>query len=180
MRKRATVICILFLDIDGCLNDHTMDPIAESTTILPRCVACLNRIIDATDCRIVIVSAWRYMILKGAMTLQGFEYLLQTHGVHAKGRLIGTTRLDWEPDAYRSKERGRQVREWLWQHAPADTYPHVALDDLDLGYTDLGIPFVLVDGMFGLCDADAREAIAILCPDANEDTAEFVPPSKGA
>jgi len=67
---------VLFLDIDGVLNGHDFDVAAQSTRIQYRCVRQLNRIIKATECKIVLCSAWRYMLLKRprhkpAMTLTG-------------------------------------------------------------------------------------------------------------
>lgn len=169
-------VTIIFLDIDGVLNDHTADPIAESATLLPRCVEQLNRIIDATDCRIVLVSAWRYMVSNAAITLHGFEYLLRTHLIHAKGRLIGMTRSDWESSGIQSSERGRQVQEWLDQHHASGIGRYVAIDDLDLGYSEFGIPLVDTDGRVGLTEVEADKVIAILCPPVgnDDDTAEML------
>jgi len=90
---------IIFLDIDGVLNNHVFDRIAGSSTILPVCVGQLNRIIHATGAAVVLSSAWRYMCLDGkefpaGMTLKGFEYMLRTHGVTQRISIIGHT----EPD----------------------------------------------------------------------------------
>jgi hypothetical protein len=41
---------VLFLDIDGVLNDHAYDERAESTTLLRPCVDRLNRVLDETGC----------------------------------------------------------------------------------------------------------------------------------
>lgn len=154
---------ILFLDIDGVLNDHKSDPLAESTTILPRCVEQLNRILDTTKCRVVLVSAWRYMHHGGAMTLAAMEYLFRTHWIHVKdGVLIDVTRRDWEPYEMRATERGRQVREWLSRHDHGGVGAFVALDDMDLGYTHYNIPFVDTDGKVGLTEVEADKVIEIL------------------
>ncbi len=94
---------ILFLDIDGVLNGHEKYPDSPYTTIRPDCIAHLNAVVKATDCRIVISSAWRYMLIqqnrrhKPPMTLMGFGYMMHTHGLtRASSLLIGHTRADEE------------------------------------------------------------------------------------
>jgi len=116
---------ILFLDIDGVLNDHEFDEDAKSSTISRECADRLNRILEATKAMIVLSSAWRYMVLKNAMTLTGFEYLLRTHWIVANGRLIGTTREDSSPN----EPRRNQILEYVEKHKPERW---VAIDDLDL------------------------------------------------
>lgn len=57
-------------------------------------------------------------------------------------------------------QRGRQIATWLEGHGrPA---AHVVLDDLDLGISDCGHPFVRTDGKVGLTDDDASLAIEFL------------------
>lgn len=153
---------ILFLDIDGVLNTRTsFNAIAQSNTILPVAVASLNCVIEATDCKIVLISAWRYMIHGGAMTLAGFEYLLRTHGIHCAGRLIDITRLDHDTGS--RTERGEQVREWMAQRHPwmaPPIYPYVIIDNDDLGYD--GMPFVKTNENIGMTIRDALRACELL------------------
>lgn len=152
---------ILFLDIDGVLNLHEYNEKAESNTINPVFVKNLNHVLDSTNCNIVITSAWRYMILKNAMTLQGFEYLLRTHGIHCVGKLIGTTRLD--KDVNDKTERGKQIQDWIIRNMmwlPANTVWAI-VDDLDLGLT-LAYPEYAVIVKNGLNEAAANKLIKIL------------------
>lgn len=132
---------ILFLDIDGVLNDHT------SNTIDRTCVHVLNQIIAATDCKIVLCSAWRYMILHGAMTLKGFEHLLRSHDCN--GDLIGHTR----QEKLTEDNRAGLVQEWLDQNSNPD---YVILDDMDLGYTDAGMNLIQINGSTGLQRSDVQ------------------------
>lgn len=82
---------VIFLDIDGVLNDHTQMENHYCGTKY-ECVQQFNRILDAVpEAKIVISSAWRYMILRGDVTLKGFEMLLLTHGVKCHERVIGHT-----------------------------------------------------------------------------------------
>lgn len=105
---------ILFLDIDGVLNGHQILREAGCCGIDPRCVRHLNLVLRRTGCKIVLSSAWRYMIHCKAMKLDGFWYMLRTHGFTNNGNgnpIIGLTRKD--KDVGDSNERGRQIREWL-------------------------------------------------------------------
>jgi len=115
---------ILFLDIDGCLNGHEYDAKAESSWIKPECVIHLNRVLTSTGCNIVISSAWRYMILNGACTLRGFEYLLRTHRVHCKDLLVGTLDFDEIQD---ESGRANLIKKWVEEHKPIRW---AVLDDL--------------------------------------------------
>lgn len=152
---------IIFLDIDGCMNDHTYNKAAASTTILPRCVEQLNYILDETDGNIVLISAWRYMILKEAMTLRGFEYLLRTHVMHCVGRLIGYTNFDID---VKNPERAEQIKKWMNKNnfQPAINN-YVILDDFNFYRGSiLENNFIWIEGKIGLTKEDADSAIAIL------------------
>lgn len=151
---------VIFLDIDGVLNGHDFDRDALSNTINRRCVKLLNWILKQTDARIVLSSAWRYMIHGGGCTLLGFEYLLRSHGVIA-GRLIGATCLDetqWVT-------RGRQIASFRDRHV-SPLARCLAIDDGDdedsYGLRSCGIPWLRTDASTGLVFDDACRAISIL------------------
>lgn len=146
---------LLFLDLDGVANNHAYNETSQSTTFLPRCVDQLNRIIEATDCRLVLSSAWRYMLIGRAMTLCGFEYLLRSHGVAAQGRLVGMTPADEE-----WSQRESQIKEFLRGRVDVDGW--CVLDDLPLMLYPEQWRFVRVDGSIGLTEKDADRAIAVL------------------
>lgn len=163
----------LFLDIDGVLNVHDFCPNAMCGPIHRDKVALLNRVLDATNARIVLSSAWRYLVHRGEMNLTGLGWLLRSHGLHAD-RLVGVTREDTvsigkpfgianyvTPD-----ERGDQIAEWLRRSPDAPVgitvTRHAVVDDLDLGITAAGHPFVQTDGKVGLTEADAGRLIELL------------------
>ena len=154
---------LVFLDIDGVLNGHDFDVGAQSTRIQYRCIRQLNRIIRATQCKFVLSSAWRYMILNGSMTTLGFEYLMRTHGA-CGFRLLGTTCSDedagWTLDT-QLMVRGKQVSKWLFENKYR-TKPYVVIDDDDLGISLPGHPLVLTNGEWGLSKRNADAAIKIL------------------
>lgn len=154
---------ILFLDVDGVLNGHEFDPSAQSNTINRGCVAHLNRVIEATDCAIVISSAWRYMVLGGSMNIRGFEWLLRSHGVCCGGsngadhRVIGVTG-PGEESGCGLEARGRLIRNWLNENGHDGAW--AVVDDLDVGGE--GMPLVLTDGTAGMTEHDAEALIAML------------------
>lgn len=152
---------VLFLEIDGVLNDHTN---LESgyCGVNQRCVSKFNAVLDAfPDLKIVISSAWRYMVLSHKMHLSGFEMLLLTHGVKCHDRIIGHTAPDGriedepnhqDPEAWSIavlKWRREQIYEWVRNNGNPQ---FVVVDDLDLGMPEL----IQTDGTLGLsvCDVD--------------------------
>ena len=167
---------VLFLDIDGVLNGHEWDDDAKSCNIRRECVKHLNRVVQETGCKIVVSSAWRYILLAGDMTTKGFGYMLRTHGLIAPGGsmnlIVGYTGRDaTDADPARSHERdgerGRQCRAWLdwWAGLPGEgptVTSFAAVDDDDDGFAEAGIPAVITDGRHGLTCADTTRLIALL------------------
>lgn len=167
---------VLFLDIDGVLNGHEWDDVAKSCNIRRECVQHLNRVVQETGCKIVVSSAWRYMVHGGAMTLLGFGYMLRTHGLlgHSQA-IVGLTRKDEEstdPQHVPVDERAKQIREWVqwWDddgrfRSSVDldrVTTFVAVDDDDDGFASHGVPAVITDGGTGLTEADADRLIDML------------------
>jgi hypothetical protein len=152
---------ILFLDIDGVLNNHKLDLVARSNTIDYCCVVFLNQIIHATQCDIVLSSAWRYMILGKPedaikpITKLGFEYLLRTHGVTNEVKIIDVT--TWDEFV---PTRGEQITHWLKQNKYEGRY--VVVDDEKYDIEDKGHPLVQTDGKIGLTLTNAETIINIL------------------
>lgn len=159
---------LLFLDIDGVLNTHDWDSQAQSNLIRPECVYWLNEILRKINPDVVLISGWRYQILKGATTLLGFRYMLQSHGVSAKMRLVGCTRLDDRdrlaipPAEEDPHERAKQVLHWLESNQIESGRPWVVLDDDALGYREAGMPWVQTPKTEGLTERYAHEVIEIL------------------
>jgi hypothetical protein len=167
------IMKLIFLDIDGVLNTHDYCPKRRSSTINLDLVARLNQITEATGAGVVISSAWRYMIHGGALTMKGFEYLLQTHG--AWFNVVGYTRKDEdcvfcghmnEPGILNCakcsepSERGNLIECWRKENNHTDQY--VVIDDLDLGIRKANHPFVQTKGDEGISNLNVEEAIRIL------------------
>jgi hypothetical protein len=150
---------IIFMDIDGVLNNHHFLVESQSCKIDPACVQRMNRIIRETDARIVLCSAWRYMIHGHAMTLDGFHYLLRTHGFI--GSINGSSQVIVDITCRDEDIPGRpdQIRAWLNNCIPPGP-SYVIIDDLDEVWGDLHIVQPLFDE--GLTDEQADLAIMMI------------------
>lgn len=119
----------IFLDIDGVLNNHSRMcngycSIHENNVII------LNKLLDYyPDAKIVISSAWRYLIVRGDMTVSGFQNMMSMFGIKSHNRIIGHTRPD--KDDYDNDPRIDQILDWLVINDPlCDDW--IAIDDMFL------------------------------------------------
>ncbi len=136
----------LFLDIDGVLNNHNFNVDSQSLSIDYRCVFWLNQILEKYRPKIILSSAWRYMVLGGAMTCKGFEYMLRTHGVHSCIDIIGCTEKDNTQSNYLESplnfrvsydERAKQIQRWIIDNVTGWGHKYAIIDDLDI--MDVGL-----------------------------------------
>jgi hypothetical protein len=143
---------VLFLDIDGVLNNHERHENGYAG-IRSDCVSHLNHILkEVPDLKIVISSAWRYMIPE-ALSLKGFEYLLLVAGVNCEKKVIGYTARDENVNS-----RGKQIRFWVKDHmVKGDKY--IILDDLPFDFLKLNLNFILTDPKVGLTRKKAEAVI---------------------
>lgn len=164
---------IIFLDIDGVLNDfeRSWGEVPDyNPSFVPKCVQAFNRIIRATEAKVVLSSSWRYSILNGNMSLNGFRILLSSHSV--RGELIGHTREDVATDDV-FEPRWRQIADWLKAPAYGDKQAACRASGEPIRLTSYciidddsdafgGRPGVRTSGGVGLTEADADAAIEIL------------------
>jgi len=156
---------LLFLDIDGVLNDTGFNvdwchrfkrgvPMGFN----PRSMEALNQVIEATQCELVLSSSWR-LDIPDNITLEGFDFLLKTHGCR-KG-VVGVTPISLRktppptptPSNYNS--RTFEIQEYL------DTHKHARYAVVDDDFID--IPnFVQTNPDVGLTFTDAAMLITIL------------------
>lgn len=165
--SRAEEARILYLDMDGVLNGHEKLPNGYCGT-RPDCVGRFNDLLsEEPDLRIVVSSAWRYLVLNEMMTLTGFENLLLTHGLQVHKRIVGVTMRDEEfmpPSPTRQdyvelgcEVRGNQILADLLERKPA---AWVVLDDLFIPVPHL----VQTDGQRGLMPKDVSAVRRLLNP----------------
>lgn len=187
MIEYSPFIPVLFLDIDGVLNAHQpLDPAVMSSIIRADKVKILNAVLKVTGCQIVLSSAWRYMVHRGEMKLEGFSWLLRSHGVF--NRLVGLTRSDTMLEKIvpridnpkelwthfpQEKERGSQIAEWLRSHGHGDGHMvnYAVVDDggkdeggnwCDLGITAYVHPVVWTNPEKGITWEDAEQLVELL------------------
>ena len=172
---------VLFLDIDGVLNsenwfayriycvknnmvnilmnfvDTDDRNIKHKLTMLDdRAIANLNRIVEETDCKVVLSSSWRSSIesenifTQNLLKLKGFKY--EFYDV--------TPRL-WFSDF--SIRRGEEIKFWLDKESEKhEIESFVILDDDSDMLPEQMSNFIHVDGQVGLTDRDVLTAIEIL------------------
>ena len=157
---------LIYLDIDGVLNDHRRDGVHGFCIINPELVQNLNVLLDQVpEAQIVISSAWRYLVLNGSMTVKGFESLLLSHGLHCYDRVIGIT--DADELYYENRERllndphfglsirAQQIQNDLQLRQPAR---YIVIDDLAVPINGL----VRTDGLVGLTMDAVNRAFNLL------------------
>lgn len=91
---------VIFLDIDDVLN--TMESRERGDLFDPNNVKALNAVLDLTSAGIVLTSNWRL-----SASISEWEKILQSAGIHADGRVLGTT--PWIEGA----SRGIEIAYWL-------------------------------------------------------------------
>ena len=134
---------VVFLDIDGVLNDAFTT--ADLMDDLPKKehLDCLKAIIDATDAKIVLSSTWRLFPsarndVKNALRNVGLEFIDKTKEL---------------------RDRASEIQEWLSRHPEVEKF--VILDDEEISGK---FPDNLVQTTFyrGLLPEHVEKAIKIL------------------
>ncbi len=159
---------VLFLDIDGVLNDHAKLPGSVFCGIVAACIVQLNRVIAATHCRLVLTSSWRYLILRGAMTVEGFEQMLYTHGLIPAGDDGKPYHLfdhlpadDTDPRYQAGSERGLQIADWLSRHDAIEAFAVVDDGPPGMQFEPVEDRLIRTRGDVGLTGTDADRLIEL-------------------
>lgn len=157
---------VIFLDVDGVLNSTNFHKSGRDKGVMqwkggkmdPDSVALLDRIVKATDAKIVISSTWRHF-------MNPFE---MKHALRHLGLTSFRNVIDRTPTGRAS--RGDEIEEWLKldperakvnpEHDPVDGY--VILDDDNDMLPHQQDHFVHVDNEVGLTEENVVDAIAIL------------------
>lgn len=144
---------VVFLDLDGVLNDATLRAshrVPTQPPIDPKRVAILDSILDATGAGIVFVTGWRMLL-----TTANLERILRVAGL--RGRVI-----DSVGDApLVADTRAVATAEWLDAHREVTNY--VILDDVPEPWLSrAAFRAALVAPQDGLDRRDASQAIATL------------------
>lgn len=143
---------ILFLDIDGVLNDpeFLLASLNDGTweeNVDRRRVARVNRIVDETGARIVVCSDWRHLL-----PLRRLQEVLADRGL--KSRIFGRT------PAIRDADRGLECAAWIGCFKQQVTSFAVVDDRWD--FRPIRHRHVRTSAQLGLTQSDAERAIRLL------------------
>jgi len=135
---------IIFLDIDGVLNDAPT--IMEKDNDLPAepHLSCLKQIVDATGAEIVLSSTWRL-------------FPQSRNDVRNKLKTVGLQFIDRTKEL---RDRDTEIREWLGRHPEVDNY--VILDDETEFSPELTAHQVITTFYEGLLPKHIKLAVEIL------------------
>ena len=143
---------IIFLDIDGVLNNHAS--IAEGIQILPEKCKLIRTVCEKTEAKIVISSTWRRSCL-----VQQLDHLLWVCGGPYGAVIAATPCID-------NVIRGREIQEWTksarerTKQKVAEKY--VIIDD-DSDFLEYQLPFhIKTDMRTGLLSRDLDKIFEIL------------------
>lgn len=130
---------VIFLDIDGVLNDAPT--IMEKDDDLPAepHLSCLKQIVDATGAEIVLSSTWRRNDVRNKLKTVGLKFIDRTKEL---------------------KDRDTEIREWLDRHPEVTNY--VILDDEVEFSPELTAHQVITTFYEGLLEKHIPHAIKIL------------------
>ena len=160
---------IIFLDIDGVLNNEDSDliylgedSVSYGGFFCPELVDKLNTIIENTNASIVLSSTWRL-----GLDITKAQQL--TVEMNIKGEVIGVTDAIWDSHVL----RGNEIYKWILDNENLvgkyyDYKDYLILDDdSDMLYWQRN-NFVQTNGLKGLTDSNVMESIAILNGDRGE------------
>lgn len=137
---------IIFLDIDGVLNNTAC--LSEGVQILHEKVLLLDRIIEATDARVVISSSWRM-----GRDTEYFSEILRLMGCWRRNVLDLTPEIDGP--------RGGEIQAWL-DSGLINVTGYLILDDDGDMLDSQKDHFIQTDVRTGLMSREIPKAIAIL------------------
>lgn len=161
---------VLFLDFDGVLNSEkwfraNILKIQSQSGLLwrhqceldPECLARVTRIIEDTQCKVVVSSSWRI-----GMSVQELQECLKAAGGPVIADAIIDTTPTWSEIEMtikgRTAIRGDEVQAWLDEHL--DVERHVILDD-DSDFLE-GQPLVQTSWSAGITEMHVLHAKEIL------------------
>lgn len=109
---------VLFLDFDGVLNhieSRRRSP-GGWNKLDPACVERVNRIVDRSDCLVVVSSSWR-LFERGVSAVERLQGILDEHGFRHKVHDVtprGSTSVTIHNQSwYAYLGRGLEIQEWI-------------------------------------------------------------------
>lgn len=148
---------IIFLDVDGVLNNEVCDG-----NVLDEKIDLLKQLVNVTQAKIVLSSSWRrgYKLREKANpTIRDMYEMEMLQKLERKLFEKDLEIFDYTP-IISSKCRGLEITEWLELKKENSINGFVILDDMDIPpYTT---HLVRVEAYIGLTEDDVKQAITIL------------------
>lgn len=146
---------VLFLDVDGVLNRYGKFPVNLESDLL----ANLVRIVETTDCRIVLSSTWRLM----DRAMRDLKFAFDDLGLILDGVTPDLART-MENGIWAGKERGHEIQAWMDDHFTPDRFC-ILDDNSDMAHL---LPKLIKTNSFeGLTDAITDRVIDALNDGSN-------------
>lgn len=147
--KNSSAEKVVFLDIDGVLNEHEW--MKNKTPWLDEGkLELLSSVLQKTNAKVVLSSNWRE-VWDEPMFLEN-----QNTGIYAGHRLFEKYKIEVVGCTRAFGKRGEEILEYVESHPEIKKY--AAIDDMDIGIRNL----VKTDGSIGLTRKDAEEVLRIL------------------
>ncbi len=149
---------VIFLDIDGVLNEDTTPTRTRSRLIFidQDKLLLLKRIVDATGAKIVLSSTWRY----GRDDARYSGDFLELQEAFQK---VGLDFYSYTPEDVFGIRRGMEIKAWLGLHPEVNRF--IILDDELFDFEERGLLPRLIKTEFGdggLTEVHVKEAIEML------------------
>lgn len=149
---------VIFLDVDGVLNEESTQTRTKSNCIFvdEAKLLLLKRIVDTTGAKLVLSSTWRYD--RNDARYNG-DFLQLQEAIRA----VGLDFYSFTPEDVLGIRRGMEIKAWLGTHPEVKQF--VILDDELFDYEERGLLDRLVKTNFengGLTEAHVLEAVDLL------------------
>ena len=141
---------MLFLDVDGVLNRCGKSPMK----LEPDLLANLVRIVEETDCRIVLSSTWRIM----DRAMKELKFAFDDLGIILDGATPDLCHV-MENGIYAAKERGHEIQAWMDDNFTPARFC-ILDDNTDMAH--LLPKLIKTDSFEGLTDAITERVISSL------------------
>lgn len=153
---------VIFLDIDGVLakfGKEYSSPFriiqGQYTCMEPELVFILNKLVDKTDCELVLSSSWRHdpkwrEIMKASGIIKPFLDCTAT-----KTKVIGGHNGGSKKEGTYQRKRGNVIKAWLREHPEVVSYA-ILDDDEDAGYGHPQENFFKTDVAVGITEQHAQ------------------------
>jgi hypothetical protein len=155
---------IIFLDIDGVLNQKKSYADGKAYDIDRDKVGIIKGIADTTNAVIVLSSGWKFWFDDGLMPTEKHSLRLYHILCEFGLKLFGKTP-DFSTEEIRlnkafSRVKAQEIFAWLHEHKDVESY--VVIDDHDLMDEAIQPHLIRTDANNGITEYDAQRAVEIL------------------